>query len=198
MALLPSRAGKGRLWCTDFDRQALEILLEEGAEEEHSFVYEPDTANSGYHLQDAIEGWRVRDMRFEAETADYATSFGDPAAPGPNSRFSRLRVVLSLERSDYSGFFKLTAALYAGFLICAIGCLMHVTATTFAPRITLLAASLFAIVVNMRRQPGTRQRTRHHPGGRAPYLAVLPTSSSSQRSRCWSGSGASGRPTRRH
>jgi hypothetical protein len=46
--------------------------------------------------------------------------------------------------------FKLTAALYAGFLICAIGCLMHVTATTFAPRITLLAASLFAIVVNMR------------------------------------------------
>jgi hypothetical protein len=133
-----------------FDRQALEILLEEGAEEEHSFVYETDTANSGYRLQDAIEGWRVRDMRFEAENADYATSFGDPAAPGPHSRFSRLRVVLSLERSDYSGFFKLTAALYAGFLICAIGCLMHVTATTFAPRITILGISLFAIVLNMR------------------------------------------------
>ena len=58
--------------------------------------------------------------------------------------------MLALERADYTGFLKLTAALYAGFLVCAIGCLMHVTATTFAPRITLLVASLFSLVFSMR------------------------------------------------
>jgi hypothetical protein len=133
-----------------FDRHVLEILLEEGAEEEARFAYEPDTANSGVGLQDPVEGWRVRDMGIGVGTAAYASSFGDPEAAEPYSRFSRLRVALALERSDYTGFFKLTAALYAGFLICVIGCLVHVTAATFSARITLLAAALFAIVINMR------------------------------------------------
>jgi hypothetical protein len=97
-----------------------------------------------------IEGWRVRGMRVEVGVVAYATNFGDPAVAGPASRFSQLRAVLELERSNYTGFLKLTAALYAGFLVCAIGCLVPLTATTFAPRITLLVASLFALVINMR------------------------------------------------
>jgi hypothetical protein len=133
-----------------FDRQALTIILEEGIDEESAFSYEADAANSGFGLEQAIEGWRIRSMRIEADSATYATSFGDPAASGPASRFGRLRAVLELERSDWTGFAKLTAALYAGFLICLIGCLVPVNATTFAPRVTLLVASLFAMVINMR------------------------------------------------
>ena len=133
-----------------FDRHALTILLEEGIEEESAFTYEADKANSGFGLEQAVEGWRIRSMRIEADSVAYATSFGDPAAPGPASRFGRVRAVLELERSDWTGFAKLTAALYAGFLICLIGCLVPVNATTFAPRVTLLVASLFAMVINMR------------------------------------------------
>jgi hypothetical protein len=133
-----------------FDRNSLEIHLEEGVEEEDRFAYDADVANSGYNPRDVIEGWRVRGMRVEVGVVAYATNFGDPAAAGPASRFSQLRAVLELERSNYTGFLKLTAALYAGFLVCAIGCLVPITATTFAPRITLLVASLFALVINMR------------------------------------------------
>ncbi len=133
-----------------FDRHSLEILLEEGVQEEGSFAYEADLANSGYGLQAPVEGWRVAGMRVEVVTATYATSFGDPAASSPESRFSRMRAVLQLERVDYTGFLKLTAALYAGVLVCAIGCLMHVTATTFSARISLLVASLFSLVFSMR------------------------------------------------
>jgi hypothetical protein len=133
-----------------FDRHALAIILEEGIEEEPAVSYEADAANSGFGLEEAVEGWRIRSMRLEAESATYATNFGDPAAFGPASRFGRLRAVLELERSDWTGFAKLTAALYAGFLICLIGCLVPVNATTFAPRVTLLVASLFAMVINMR------------------------------------------------
>ena len=133
-----------------FDRHALAIILEEGIEEEPAFSYEADLANSGFGLEEPVEGWRIRAMRIEAGSAAYATNFGDPAASGPASRFGRLRAVLELERSDWTGFAKLTAALYAGFLICLIGCLVPVNAATFAPRVTLLVASLFAMVINMR------------------------------------------------
>jgi hypothetical protein len=133
-----------------FDRHALAILLEEGIDEEPAVSYEADAANSGFGLEEAVEGWRIRSMRIEVESATYATNFGDPAISGPASRFGRLRAVLELERSDWTGFAKLTAALYAGFLICLIGCLVPVNATTFAPRVTLLVASLFAMVINMR------------------------------------------------
>jgi hypothetical protein len=94
-----------------FDRHALAILLEEGIDEESAASYEADAANSGYGLEEAIKGWRIRSMRIKADSATYATSFGDPAAPGPASRFGRLRAVLELERSDWTGFAKLTAAL---------------------------------------------------------------------------------------
>jgi hypothetical protein len=133
-----------------FDRHELEILLEEGALEEGGLAYDADAANSGHGLRGPVEGWRVTRMRVEAVTAAYATSFGDPAAPGPESRFARIRAVLTLERASRTGFLKLTATLYAGFLVCAVGTLMHVTALTFAPRVALLVASLFSLVVSMR------------------------------------------------
>jgi hypothetical protein len=133
-----------------FDRHSLEVLLEEGDQEENAFVYEADKANSGHNLRTPVQGWRVAEVRVEAVTATYATNFGDPGSPEPTSRFSRLRAVLELERADYTGFMKLTATLYAAFLICVIGSLMSMTATTFAPRITLLGISLFALVVSMR------------------------------------------------
>lgn len=133
-----------------FDRHALEILLEEGMEEEAAFTYEADAGNSGYGLRSEIGGWRIRSMRVGTDVATYGTNFGDPAAADPASHFTRFKAVLELERADWTGFAKLTAALYAGFLICVIGCLVPVNATTFAPRVTLLVASLFAMVINMR------------------------------------------------
>ena len=134
-----------------FDRQSLEILLEEGAEEENTLAYTADVANSGHSLHASVGGWRVAGMRVEIAPASYATNFGDPASPAQGgSRFTRLRAVLELERTDYTGFLKLTATLYAAFLVCVIGSVVTITPTTFAPRITVLGISLFALVVSMR------------------------------------------------
>jgi hypothetical protein len=134
-----------------FDRHSLEILLEEGAQEEDTLAYAADAVNSGHGLHASVGGWRVAGMRVEVVPASYATSFGDPISSAPGgSRFARLRAVLELERTNYTGFLKLTATLYAAFLICVIGSVLTMTATTFAPRITLLGISLFALVVSMR------------------------------------------------
>ena len=134
-----------------FDRHDLQILIEEGIEEKQRFVYEADTANSGFSLrEDAIEGWRLRGVRVETLTTTYPTSFGNPAATQPRSEYSAIRAVLDLQRTDWTGFAKLTAALYAAFLLCALGCLVPVNNVSFSPRITFMVASLFAIVLNMR------------------------------------------------
>jgi hypothetical protein len=134
-----------------FDRQSLEILLEEGAQEEDTLAYVADVANSGHSLQASVGGWRVVGMRVEVAPARYATNFGDPTSPAQGeSRFARLRAVLELERTEYTGFLKLTATLYAAFLICFIGSVVTITPTTFAPRITVLGISLFAVVISMR------------------------------------------------
>ena len=46
-------------------------------------------------------------------------------SPTPGeSHFARLRAVLDLDRAEYTGFLKLTATLYAAFLVCLIGSLM--------------------------------------------------------------------------
>jgi hypothetical protein len=134
-----------------FDRHSLEILLEEGAEEENTLAYTADVANSGHSLHASVGGWRVAGMRVEVAPASYATNFGDPTSPTQGgSRFARLRAVLELERTEYTGFLKLTATLYAAFLVCVIGSVVTITPTTFAPRITVLGISLFALVVSMR------------------------------------------------
>jgi hypothetical protein len=74
-------------------------------------------ANSGGGLQSQVGGWQIVGLRVGNVTAAYETTFGDPAASSARSRFSPLRAVSASERSDYAGFLKLTAALYAGILI---------------------------------------------------------------------------------
>jgi hypothetical protein len=84
-----------------FDRHSLEILLEEGAQEENALAYVADVANSGHSLRASVAGWRVAGMRVEVAPASYATNFGDPASPAQGgSRFTRLRAVLELEWTE--------------------------------------------------------------------------------------------------
>ena len=83
-----------------------------------------------------VEGWRLRGMRVEPWGTAYSTNFGDPAATEPLSRYSAIRAVLDIERTDWTGFAKLTAALYAAFLLCVIGCLVPVDSVSFSPRVT--------------------------------------------------------------
>ena len=139
-----------------FDRHSLEILLEEGAEEENTLTYAADVANSGHSVHASVGGWRVAGMRVEVAPASYATNFGDPTSPAQaGSRFTRVRAILELERTEYTGFLKLTATLYSAFP-SASSQRSAIMPTTFAPRIAVLAISFFALVVSMRAASAAR------------------------------------------
>lgn len=134
-----------------FDRHSLELVIEAGFDELNRSAYEPDIANSGFSLPSrTLAGWRVRGMRVDPWGSAYPTTFGDPRAQESLSRYSAVRVVLDVERTERSGFFKLTAVLYAAFLLGVVGCLLPPGRIGFPARIALAATALLAMVLNMR------------------------------------------------
>lgn len=130
-----------------FDRQVLQIDLR--LAESSALANRQDEAESGYGEDIAPDGWRVTDFEIEQRSVAYATTFGDPDASGGSTQ-EHLRVTLQVERENATGFFKMISGVYAAI---ALGCLSFLMTpeqpTVFSGRITLLAAALFAIVVNL-------------------------------------------------
>jgi hypothetical protein len=135
-----------------FDRHTLTIDLEEGVEDVHGLVYDPDTANSGVDPELQLPGgWRMTGTTLVASTKTYDTTFGDPDLPGGgSSEYSRLTLSIDLERTDLGGFLKLTAVVYAAFFFSLISYVMHLETTTgIGARVSLLAIALFSTAVNL-------------------------------------------------
>jgi hypothetical protein len=130
-----------------FDRQVLQIDLR--LDDSSALAYRQDEAKSGYGEDIAPDGWRVTDFEIEQRSVAYATTFGDPDASGSSTQ-EHVRVTLQVERENATGFFKMIAGVYAAI---ALGCLSFLMTpdqpTVFSGRITVLAAALFAIVVNL-------------------------------------------------
>ena len=130
-----------------FDRQALQIDLR--LADSSALAYRTDRAESGYGEDIAPNGWRVTNFEIKQRSERYATTFGDPDAHGGSSQ-DHVLVTLQIERKNAAGFFKMIAGVYAAI---AIGCLSFLMtpdqATVFSGRVTLLAAALFAVVVNL-------------------------------------------------
>ena len=130
-----------------FDRQVLKLDLR--LADSTGVIYRPDKAESGYARNATPDGWRITDFDIDEKVKKYETTFGDPEASGGSSQ-DHVIATLRIERENATGFFKMIAGVYAAI---AIGCLSFLMApnqpTVFSGRMTLLAAALFAIVVNL-------------------------------------------------
>lgn len=135
-----------------FDRHTLTIEMEEGVDDVRKFIYQPDLANSG--IDPTLElpgGWQITGWTLTGGSNSYNTTFGDPDLPtGGKSQYSRLTLSVDLVRNDLSGFFKLTAVVYAAFLFSLVTYLMQMDMTSgIGPRVSLLAIALFSAAVNL-------------------------------------------------
>jgi hypothetical protein len=135
-----------------FDRHTLTIQLEEGVDDVRKFIYEPDLANSG--IDPTLElpgGWQITGWSLTGGSNSYNTTFGDPELPaGGASEYSRLTLSVDLARNDLSGFFKLTAVVYAAFIFSLVTYLMQMDISSgIGPRVSLLAIALFSAAVNL-------------------------------------------------
>jgi len=137
-----------------FDRHELVISLEEGVEDDTAFVYEFDELNSGISPELRIANWIVTGFRGVTRSAIYDTNFGDPSmAPASSAGYSRLDLEIGVARADLTGFLKLAVPAYISGLLALVSLFMQVEEggrNLLNPRIGLLAASLFAVVFNLR------------------------------------------------
>jgi hypothetical protein len=130
-----------------FDRQTLTIAIEEGVSDADTLLYESDQANTGYRPQHELNGWRVAGITLRSGITHYATTFGDPAAVS-GSNYAEMQILVRLTRTSFAPFLNLSAPLYAAFLMTAISFLLGSSVVT--ARMSLLAAALFAVVINIR------------------------------------------------
>jgi hypothetical protein len=135
-----------------FDRQTIEVVVEEGVLDSSSFAYRVDRAHSGYDQEIEVPGWEITGFDAEQRTQPYRTTFGDPLlAAGGQSDYARVVATLHLKRADPAmTFFTLTVAMYAAILLALATFFLHPdTMSDLGARMGLLAAALFAAVLNM-------------------------------------------------
>jgi hypothetical protein len=126
--------------------------MEEAERDTDSVIYVPDTANSSFDPVVSPKGWRIITYRVVTSVKRYHSSFGDPRLPpGSPSAYARAEVQLLLERTDRSGFWKLTLGAFAAALMALASYgLVADQAPALGPRFGLLAGSAFAAVISLR------------------------------------------------
>ena len=134
-----------------FDRHTLTIDLEEGVEDVRRFSTNRTPPTPASTRRCSSPGWRMTGSTLVGSTKTYDTTFGDPDLPaGGSSEYSRLTLSIDLDATDLSGFFKLTAVVYAAFFFSLISYVMHLETTTgIGARVSLLAIALFSTAVNL-------------------------------------------------
>ena len=142
-----------------FDRHVLLVEMEDAGNDADALVFLPDTTNTRFDENIKLEGWKVTNLSLTARKNVYNTTFGDPQLPDGGSTYSRLVLAISIERESSISFWKLTAGVYAAFLLSLLGFFYDTAQTSLmSPRSGILVGSLFAAIVNMRAAEGVLGR----------------------------------------
>jgi hypothetical protein len=132
-----------------FDRHVLRVVLENTNAPASEFSFTPDQAGSKPSRDIVLDSWRMTDFKVQSQTYIYDTVFGDPAFAGRSqSDYSRLVVLMSIERTRRLSFFTLVAGVYVAVALSSLSFLLG--AYNGRRRINLLAGTLFAVLVNQR------------------------------------------------
>ena len=98
---------------------------------------------------------QLLDKSFEdlrGAVAETVQTIGDPSLPaGSPTSFSRLNVIVRLERTNMTAFWKFTAGAYVAAVIALASYAFHVDqGQTMSPRFGLLAGAVFAAIISLR------------------------------------------------
>jgi hypothetical protein len=129
-----------------FDKQHLNIEIENTLFDNKSLVFVADTRGSLFDMKEAIDGWTINNFKVSTGENDYETGFGDPRADKASSNFSQFRIDLDLQRNAWGLFMKIFSGMYIAFLIAAIS--FTPKPSELEPRFGLPVGGLFAAVGN--------------------------------------------------
>ena len=127
-----------------FDRQELQMHIENTLFDNRSLIFVPDKEGSGLDPEDAIDGWNITRFAVTESSHQYQTGFG--SGVNTNQNFSSFDIHLVLERNAWGLFLKIFLGMYIAFLIATISFTPH--PSEMEPRFGLPVGGLFAAVGN--------------------------------------------------
>ncbi len=129
-----------------FDRQKLNINLEEAVNDANALVYLPDIENSKIRESLALDEWSIDSFVARQNLVRYNTTYGDPVLRG-ESVYPALSCDIFLTRQhSWVTFFKLATGVYVAFLISLL--VFRLLPPSGDSRIGLAVGGLFAAVGN--------------------------------------------------
>jgi len=135
-----------------FDRQDLHLKLEESEAYIDELVYVPESSKFLVDGHMKINGWRVVSSEIRPGIKTYMSNFGDPGlrSDTPTS-YSGIDVMLQLERTNFTAFWKFTAGAIVAAAIALASYAFHVDkGQTMSPRFALLSGAVFAAIISLR------------------------------------------------
>lgn len=130
-----------------FDRQTLQIRIEEAVLDDQGLRYEVDTGQSGLGPKVRAPGWRLSDFTLVSGTSVHPTTFGDPDLTGGESRYAALAIDVNAERAHVPTFIKATSVLYITAILALLSLAFDVTDPENPLRRTGTLGSLLFVVV---------------------------------------------------
>lgn len=130
-----------------FDRQLIEIKIEDFDKDNTKMVFVADTAASKIDKDVHLEGWKIKDFGIKIDNHTYETNYGDPDIPlNEYSSFSRATLYFTLEREGKGLFFKLFIGLFISVLISLLT--FFVNPLDLDPRFGLSVGAIFAAIAS--------------------------------------------------
>lgn len=97
-----------------FDRQTLQVHLEDSFWNETFVSWIPDLKSSNLHYEMTLEGWKIENFKIKTDSILYDTNFG--AADEEPSRFARFTLEFDIKRNGVSLFFTFFIGSFCAFL----------------------------------------------------------------------------------
>lgn len=130
-----------------FDRQTVEIMIEDYDKDKTRLVFIPDTTGSKFDKDIKIQGWVVKDFGIKVVDNTYETNYGDPAIPlNEYSTYSRTIISFTMERDGKGLFFKLFIGLFISVLMSMLT--FFINPLDLDPRFGLPVGAIFASIAS--------------------------------------------------
>jgi len=129
-----------------FDRQQLNLSIENSQFDSHAMVFVADTLGKHFDPQFTLNGWTIDKFEMKTATKAYETTFGDTQLGKPHSEYSAFRVNVDISREALGLFWKMFLGMYVAFLIAFVCFFIHTD--SIDSRFNLSVGALFAVIGN--------------------------------------------------
>jgi hypothetical protein len=129
-----------------FDRQTLNILIEDGQNDANAIEFIADSENSKIDKSVSVPGWSFEKFEIKSGTTLYDTTYGDPNLQG-QSTYSRVVASITMKRNGVRLLSSIFLGFFVAFLLATLTYFLD-TDMMAGARISLCAGAIFASVGN--------------------------------------------------